>query len=71
MDTLYEKSYKALKKITKEYGEYPTRYEWNKYAKEYNLLNCKSLQYISGLDWHAIMGKIYSELHKRNIKFLT
>lgn len=47
----YQKSINELEKITKEFGEFPSVEEWNKYAKEKNLLTSESLKYVSGLNW--------------------
>lgn len=54
----YIKTIKALKRITKDFSKYPTVDEWNKYAKEHNLLSSESIKYITGINWHDIRNKI-------------
>lgn len=51
---LYYESYDELKKITKEYGEFPTIKQWTKYAKEMGLLTCVSIEYISKMNWNEL-----------------
>lgn len=58
----YNVSYKKLKKLTKDFGEFPTVKGWNKYAKENNLLSSSSIEYISGLNWNKLRTKILSEI---------
>ena len=55
----YVESIKYLKKITKDFVEFPTIREWNYYAKENDLLNSESLKYISGSNWHDLRYRIY------------
>ncbi len=55
----YVESIKYLKKITKDFVEFPTIREWNYYAKENDLLNSESLKYISGSNWHDLRNRIY------------
>lgn len=55
----YVESIKYLRKITKDFVEFPTIKEWNYYAKEKNLLNSESLKYISGSNWHDLRNRIY------------
>lgn len=57
LDSMYE-----LRKISKEFGEFPTVEEWNQYAKTNNLLNSESLKYISGMNWHKLKNKIKQEM---------
>lgn len=54
----YLESMKHLKKITNDFANFPTTKEWNKYAKEMDLLSVTSLEYISRLNWHQIRKKI-------------
>ena len=54
----YIKAIKALKKITKDFSKFPTVNEWNKYAKEHNLLSSESIKYIIRVNWHEIRNKI-------------
>ena len=42
----YDKSIEKLKRITIDYGDFPTVEEWNYYAKENNLLSSISIEYI-------------------------
>lgn len=58
----FEESYKLLKKVTKEFGEFPTVGGWNKYAKEYNLFSAVSIEYITGLDWNHLRVKVKKEV---------
>ncbi len=55
----YVESIKYLRKITKDFVEFPTIREWNYYAKENDLLNSESLKYISGSNWHELRNRIY------------
>ena len=55
----YIESIQYLKKITKDFVEFPTIREWNYYAKENDLLNSESLKYISGSNWHDLRNRIY------------
>lgn len=54
----YVESLKYLRKITRDFVEFPTIKEWNYYAKENKLLNSESLKYISGSTWHELRNKI-------------
>lgn len=54
----YIESIKILKKISKDFSKFPTVDEWNKYAKEHNLLSSESIKYIAGVNWHDIRNKI-------------
>ena len=60
LDSMYE-----LRKISKEFGEFPTVEEWNRYAKENMLLNSESIKYISGLDWNKLRDRIKKDLNKK------
>lgn len=62
----YNESYAALMKITKDFGDFPTIAEWNKYAKEHGYLNHISLQFITKLNWHKLRRKVKKEI--TNIK---
>lgn len=61
----YQESYKVLKRITKEFGEFPQTKAWNKYAKENNYLSNVSMQYIGKLDWNKLRDKIKAELNAK------
>lgn len=61
----FEESYKALKKVTKEFNEFPTTHAWSKYAQENNYLNCVTMQCISGLDWNKLRDKIKAEINAK------
>lgn len=58
MNKKYIESIKILKKIDKDFAKFPTVDEWNKYAKEHNLLSSESIKYIIGVNWHDIRNKI-------------
>ena len=60
--TNYDIAYNNLKKVTKQFGEFPTVKGWNKYAIENNLLSSNSMEYISGLNWNKLRRKIFSEI---------
>lgn len=60
----YIESLKYLRKITKDFVEFPKIKEWNYYAKQNNLLNSESLKYISGSTWHDLRNRIYSNNKK-------
>ena len=38
--------------------EFPTVKEWNKYAKENQLLSSESIKYIAGVNWHELRNRI-------------
>lgn len=63
----YNDSYEALKKVTLEFGKFPSIEEWTHYAKENVLLNATSMQYISKLDWNGLRHRALVEL---NLKIL-
>lgn len=54
MQDLYIKSIIALK----QYDNKPSVKEWNKIAKEHNLMNTKTMCYISGLNWIELCNNI-------------
>ena len=58
----YKESIKTLKNITKEFSKFPTIDEWNKYAKEHDLLCSESIKYISGINWHDLRSRIKSSI---------
>lgn len=65
----YLVSYAILKRLTREFGEFPTVLAWNKYAKEYGHLSYACMQYISGLDWNKLRTKVKSEINQeKNLK---
>ncbi len=66
MKTFYDASYKELIKITIRNGKFPELEEWNKYAKENNLLSTESMKYITELEWKYIRLKVNKEINKRN-----
>lgn len=59
----YKKAYAELKKITENFGKFPSVSEWNYYAKENNLLSSASLEYISTLNWNNLRVKVLRELN--------
>ncbi len=63
----YNKSYNALKDITKELKKFPTVKEWSQYAKENNYLCHLSLEYISKLDWNYLQIKVEREINFKKI----
>lgn len=58
----YRESIKCLKQITRDFMKFPTIKEWNRYAKENNLLNSECLKYMSGNSWHDLRNRILSKL---------
>ena len=54
----YTESLKKLKKMTVKKIEFPTVKEWNKYAKENQLLSSESIKYIAGVNWHELRNRI-------------
>ncbi len=66
MKTFYDASYKELIKITIKNGKFPELEEWNKYAKENNLLSTESMKYITELEWKYIRLKVNKEINKGN-----
>lgn len=65
MLTYYKKSYEELKKVTKEFNEFPNTKAWNKYALEHNCLSSTAMQYISMLDWNKLRDKIKAEINAK------
>lgn len=61
----FDKAYEELKRITKEFNEFPSARAWDKYAQEKNYLSNTSMQYISGLDWHKLRDKIKAEINAK------
>lgn len=61
MHIKYNETLNHLRKISREFGKFPTIEEWNKYAKEQDLLCSESLKYISGINWHALRNRTLSE----------
>lgn len=61
----YKESYEALKKVTREFNEFPSARAWDKYAKENYYLSNTSMQYISNLDWHKLRDKIKAEINAK------
>lgn len=61
----YKESYEALKKVTREFNEFPSARAWDKYAKENYYLSNTSIQYISNLDWHKLRDKIKAEINAK------
>ena len=55
--TKYLESTEMLQRITKEFGKFPTKNEWNKYAKEKKLLCSESIKYITGINWRELKNK--------------
>ena len=53
----YLESIEAINKITRDFSKFPTINEWNKYAKEHNLLCSESLKYITKLNWHDLRSR--------------
>lgn len=58
----YLESLSSLRKITRDFSKFPSIDEWNKYAKEKNLLCTESLKYITGVNWHQLRNRIKSEI---------
>ena len=54
----YIESIKTLEKITTDFSKFPTINEWNKYAKEKDLLCSESIKYITGINWHELRNRI-------------
>lgn len=65
MKEAYDKSVKKLKRITIEFGEFPTTTEWNYYARENNLLSSESMKFILHLNWNELREKILYEINKK------
>lgn len=63
----YRISYDKLKEFAKENGKFPNSEEWNKYAKENNLLSSESIKYISTLDWTYLRVKVNREINMKII----
>lgn len=62
MKKYYELSYKELIKLTIKNNKFPTLEEWNKFAKENNLLSSESMKYISTLEWKYLRLKVNKQI---------
>lgn len=65
MKECYYESYRHLSNLTREFAEFPTTKEWNKYAKEKTLLSHLSMEYISGKSWNKLRDHILLELNMK------
>lgn len=65
MKEFYDASYRELKRITIENNRFPELEEWNKYAKENNLLSSESMKYISMMEWKYLKLKIKRQINKK------
>lgn len=63
MGVFYERSYNALKKVTEDFGAFPSVPEWNNYAKYNNCLSSASMEYISKLNWNYLKIKVEREIN--------
>lgn len=61
----YEDSYKELRKVTKDFNEFPSVRAWDKYAQENYYLSSTAMQYISLLDWHKLRDRILAEIRTK------
>lgn len=61
----YEMSYMRLKMMTIENEKFPSIEEWNRYAKENNLLSATAIQYVNMLDWNYVRAKIEREINTK------
>ena len=57
----YVESINSIEKITQDFAKFPSIPEWNKFAKEKDLLNSESIKYISGLNWHDLRNRTISK----------
>ena len=62
MKIKYKISMEKLKKLTTDFGNFPSVEEWNYYAKKQDLLSSESIKYISGNNWHDLRNRIMSEI---------
>ncbi len=62
MKKYYELSYKELVKLTMQNNKFPSLEEWNKYAKENNLLSSESIKCISMLEWKYLKLKVNKQI---------
>lgn len=51
-----------IKRLTKEFGGFPTVKSWNHYAEANNLLSNISIEYISGMNWSKLEKYIKKEI---------
>lgn len=65
MKEFYCESYRELKRITIKNNKFPELEEWNKYAKENNLLSSESMKYISMMEWKYLRLKIKRQINKK------
>ena len=64
MKSFYDETYNELKKIAIMNNKFPDIEEWDKYAKENNLLSSESIKYISMLEWKYLRLKVNKEINK-------
>lgn len=65
MKQFYDASYRELKRMTIKNNRFPELEEWNKYAKENNLLSSESMKYISRMEWKYLKLKIKRQINKK------
>lgn len=65
MKLFYDISYEELKKNTMQNDRFPEVGEWNKYAREYDLLSSESIKYMSMLDWKYLRVKVNREINMK------
>ena len=63
MEKYYELSYKELIKLTMQNNKFPSLEEWNKYAKENNLLSSESIKYILMIEWKYLRLKVNKQIN--------
>lgn len=61
----YKESYLELKALTEREKIFPTVQQWDKYAKENDLISHTSLEYISKLNWNKLRTRVYRELNMK------
>lgn len=55
-------AWEELKRYTRE-KEFPSVQEWDKYAKENELMSSESIKFLSRMDWNKLRNKIKAEIN--------
>lgn len=57
------KSYKAIKEITRKNKKFPTVKQWNKIAEEKRYLSNRSIEYVLKTNWNDLRTRVLRELN--------
>ena len=62
---IYDKSLEELKLYLKVLNIIPNERDWNRYAKEENVLSSKTLEYFYGENFNKMCRKLIKEVRKK------